>query len=144
MSDDWKARRRQRDERNPNFSERNPSRMEQIPNPAERNPNANASIPSPDLVFSMSYADPQPHFLFLKLIPAANAAAKQASRVRRQVVRRSFGLRFRFLRLFEQVSEGLAPLYDRGRLGAVLSPTCRPRSLIEREKGTRRPRIPGS
>jgi hypothetical protein len=51
MGEDRAEGRRQRDEGNPNpserypnFSERNPSRVEQIPNPAERNPNSNHSI----------------------------------------------------------------------------------------------------
>jgi len=56
----------------------------------------------------MTYANPHQHFFFSKPIPALHAAAKQASRVA-QVVRRSFRLRFRFLRLFEQANEGLAP-----------------------------------
>ena len=65
------------------------------------------------------------HFFFLRPIPAANAAARQASRVRpgsSSVLRSTFSVPPAV-----RAREGLAPFHDRGRLG-VVCPTRRPQS----------------
>ena len=61
------------------------------------------------------------------------------------VVHRSFRLRFRFLRLFQQGTKGWR-LFMIADAWARFRPTCRPRSLKSAKKGTRGPKCgsPGS
>jgi hypothetical protein len=89
-------------------------------------------LSSADRAMSITYADPAAFFIF-----CADAGVKRRRNlgVARSPLarRRSFRLRFRFLR--SRASEGLAPFQDRGRSGA-LRPTLAAAEPLEREKGT--------
>ena len=69
--------------------------------------------------------------------------AASALPVRMGFMCRFLGLHFEFLLAFSSEVKGWRRFHDRGRLGAVLSDLAAAEP-DEREKGTRRPRIPGA
>ena len=99
---------------------------------SERNPNSDPSL------FLRRIATFQPLAPILYSISLGRVRLQtprqSEPRLFARVHRRSFGLRFQFVRPC-QAREGLAPFRDRGRSGA-LRPTCRPRSLMSAKKGS--------